>query len=198
MLCCLQIVAANPDWVPLYSLKSRLMGSPQMPPATITFLVFVLEVLVRLRLRDHADKQWCDTTQKKFQDPDVTLKSYGGHKLELIAHIEFSISVGDKQVKSVVLVKKDSPNNLLIGTDVQPKLGFSVVVTSPDSRMPDLLSGEEVVLHQSPQQLSTIREGRVADPPSNEAQDDKETGKRLVIKYVYSRILRSQPVTGSW
>jgi len=35
---------------------------------------------------------------------------------------------GDCEISSIILIQKDAPNDLLIGTDLQPALGFSLIV----------------------------------------------------------------------
>ena len=44
----------------------------------------------------------------------------------------------------VALVRKDAPNDLLIGTDAQPRLGFSLLVRGTDGRATNLFSGRQV------------------------------------------------------
>ena len=120
-------------------------------PAMIISLGFVLKVLVKLRPQNQTDEQWCDAIWKKFQEPDVALSSCGGHRLDFIVQIQLSLSQGDQQIKTIVLMKKDAPNNLFIGTDVQPKLGFALVIKKPNGGAADLLSGEKVTPLQDSQ-----------------------------------------------
>lgn len=47
-------------------------------------------------------------------------------------------------MNTVVLVRKGAPNDLLIGTDVQPKLGLTLVAKNDDGGMTDLFSGQQV------------------------------------------------------
>ena len=47
-------------------------------------------------------------------------------------------------MNSVVLVRKGAPNELLIGTDVQPQLGLSLVAEDSDGGMTDLFSGQRL------------------------------------------------------
>ena len=110
-------------------------------PATIVSLEFTLKVLRQTRPEDQTDAQWIESTR---EDPDVALKNYGGHQLDFTAQIELSPSRGDRHLTSVVLVRKGAPNNLLVGTDVQPKLGLSVVARDENGGMTDLLSGQRM------------------------------------------------------
>ena len=70
-------------------------------PATIISLEFILKVLVKLRPPEQTDEQWWEATWKKFQEPDVALSSYGGHRLDFIAQILLSLSQGDQQIKTI-------------------------------------------------------------------------------------------------
>ena len=63
-----------------------------------------------------------ESTHKMFKDPDITLKNYSGRQFDFNAQIEFTLSRGNWQLTSTVLVRKDAPSDPLVGTDVQPKL----------------------------------------------------------------------------
>ena len=71
-------------------------------PATTVSLKF------RARTKDQTNQQW-----KRFTDPDVTLKSYGGFQLHFMAQIELSLARGNYRAEVTALVKKDAPNDLL-------------------------------------------------------------------------------------
>ena len=113
-------------------------------PATIVSLEFVLSVLRKNQSKNQTNDQWMELTREKFKDPDVVLKNYGGQQLDFIAQIDLSLSRGDRQVNSVVLVRKGVPNELLVGTDVQPQLGLSLVAEDSDGGMIDLFSGQHL------------------------------------------------------
>ena len=86
---------------------------------------------------------------RKFHDPDVNLKNYGGQQIDFMAQIELSLSQGDREITKMVLVRKDAPNDLLMGTDIQPELGFSLVVTDTDGKTRYLLEDGEVASQQN-------------------------------------------------
>ena len=74
--------------------------------------------------------------------------------MDIIAQIKVSLSQGNRHVDTVVLVQKDAPNNLLLGTDIQPHLVFALMMERPDGKKTDLLSGQGEVLYKSPKMLS--------------------------------------------
>ena len=46
-------------------------------------------------------------------------------------------------------MRKDAPNDLLVETDVQPKLGLSVVMKDDDGGMTDLFTDGRIVLSET-------------------------------------------------
>ena len=114
-------------------------------PTTIISLEFALKVLHRNRPKGQTYFEWKKLVREKFKDPDITLKNYGGHQLYFIGQIELTLYQGDRHLTSTLLVKKDAPNNLLVGTDVQPLLGLSVVTKDDDGGMTDLFTGQRTL-----------------------------------------------------
>ena len=96
-----------------------------------------MTVLAKQKKSEVTPAQWREETMRKFSAPDVTLKSYGGKRVDIISQVSLSFSLDDCAVDAVVLVQK-KPHNLLLGTDLQSKLGFALVV----GRKFDLLTGQ--------------------------------------------------------
>jgi hypothetical protein len=65
--------------------------------------------------------------------------------------IGLSLSQGDRSVDVMVLVQKDAPRDLLLGTDTQSHLGFSLLMMKLKGEVVDLLSGR-VELPRLPQE----------------------------------------------
>ena len=91
---------------------------------------------------DQTPTQWKEVVSKMFSPPQVTLNNYGGQQLDILAEIELTLTQGSHQVDSTVLMQKGAPNDLLLGTDLQPWLGFSLWVDGGNGTAMDLLSGE--------------------------------------------------------
>ena len=113
-------------------------------PATIISLEFVLDVFAKNRSPQQTAAQWQVETQKRFSEPNITLSTYGGQRLDILAETHLRLSQGGQTVEAPVLVQKDAPNPLLLGTDLQFRLGFALVMISPQARV-DLLSGSPMV-----------------------------------------------------
>ena len=110
-------------------------------PATIISLEFLMQTLVQEKTTEQTPAEWRDTTMKRFSSPKVTLNSYGGTRLDIMAQILVQLLQGNRKMDAVVLVQKGAPNDVLLGTDVQPQLGFSLLMETSEKRV-DLLVGE--------------------------------------------------------
>ena len=82
--------------------------------------------------------------------------------MDILSQIPLYLSLDNRTVETAVLVQKGAPNDFLLGTDVQPQLGFTFsVVTSagriyllnreslPTTSQPRVDEGEEIPLPQS-------------------------------------------------
>ena len=58
----------------------------------------------------------------------MTLRSYSGDALNVVAQLPIILGQGDQEVSSVILIQKDAPQDLLIGTDLQAALGYMLTV----------------------------------------------------------------------
>lgn len=101
-------------------------------PATIISLDYVMKILASQRDPSIPVKQWKEQILQQFSPPDVALKSYGGHRVDLVSQTVLQLALGGRQTNAIVLVQKGAPNDLLLGTDTQPKLGIALVIQSTD------------------------------------------------------------------
>ena len=85
---------------------------------------------------------------KRFEPLSTVLRSYGGACLDIVAQLPVTLSQGSDQVGAVVLVQKDAPNDLLIGTDIQPLLGFTLIMRKAGAVSTDLLTASEALKRQ--------------------------------------------------
>ena len=107
-------------------------------PATIVSLKFILQVLGDSKDRQQTSEEWRKKTIERFSAPAVALTSCGGERLNIVAQIPVVLSQGERNLDAVVLVQKDAPHSLLLGTDLQAQLGFSLF-SETNGRRVDLL-----------------------------------------------------------
>lgn len=106
-----------------------------------------MDVFAAERGSQQSPEQWRTEELKKLP-PSPPLKNYEGHPLDILSHIHLSLSQGGQAIDTIVLVQKGAPNDLLLGTDVQPKLVFALVMEAGE-RVVDLLTGEECKMEGS-------------------------------------------------
>ena len=111
-------------------------------PATVVSLDFVLDVFVKEKAEHQTPAQWREETSKKFSPPSVSLKAYSGHKLNIISQVCLQLTHGGRTVEAIVLVQEGALHELLVGTDLQSKLGFALVAKD-ETRLTDLLTGAD-------------------------------------------------------
>ena len=153
-------------------------------PATIVSLKFILEVLTGQKSLDQSVQQWKEEVRRKFRTPDVSLKNYGGHHFDILGRIHVNLSRGGRQVRANVFVQKDAPNSLLLGTDVQPYLGFSLIVEGVDGNKEGLLFTER--------QTTPAKTG-VEESPKDAAVESGLSAGESTTTVVKDKLLPNEP-----
>ena len=108
-------------------------------PMTLMSLKQAVQMLALKKGDFNSLQEWKETMMARFQIPTVMLKSYSGDRLNIVAQLPVTLTQGDHKVSSVVLIQKNAPNDLLIGTDLQPALGFRLTVQKSGNKETVLL-----------------------------------------------------------
>ena len=93
-------------------------------PVTI---VSMMQVLAENKPEQQTPEEWKADTRKRLKKPSVTLHSYGGGELPILCEAVCVLSRGSFTVEAVLQVQRDAPVDMLLGTDIQPQLGFALV-----------------------------------------------------------------------
>ena len=110
-------------------------------PVAIVSLEFLLDALAKRRQPEQTPAQWKKEVNQTLQPTQVSLRNYGGGQLSVVRQIEAQLSRASLSVHATIQVQKDAPTKLLIGTDLLPKLGFSLLRSDDDQKV-DLLDDE--------------------------------------------------------
>ena len=111
-------------------------------PVTIMSLSFLLKALTQQRTKEQTPAEWEEAVKLRLSPPTLTLQNYGGDELSIVRQLTAVISRKDHSCEATVLVQKNAPLDLLVGTDLQAQLGFLFLQTETDGTAMDLL-GEE-------------------------------------------------------
>lgn len=102
----------------------------------VTFILLDLAIIVMAKERNKfaSVEEWQQATLKKFKPTAVFLRNYGGGHLDIMAQLLAHISKGEYHTDVTVLVRKDAPNRLLLGTDGQLLLGYVLIKKENEER----------------------------------------------------------------
>ena len=161
-------------------------------PATIASLEFVLEIFFKEGKESQTPLQWREDTEKRFQRPSVLLKAYSGHQLDMMPQVCLKLSHGNQTLEATVLVQDNAPNTLLLGTDLQSKLGFALVADT-GTKLTDLLTGTECQTDLSELEEPHAEGSKTLIPSQQEqfAADEPETadprlGQSELVQIAYN------------
>ena len=132
----------------------------------------------------------------EFSPPSVLLKAYSGHKLNILSQVCLQLTHGSRTMEATVLVQEGALTNLLLGTDLQSRLGFSLVAET-GTTLTDLLTGEVCPesLDAPEKRLQHGEPGTTHDPKkvggAKQYDDDSNTGlRRGVPDHPLSKTIR--------
>ena len=139
---------AGPTLGPAVSVEPKLEGQPVKAledtgsPITIVSVDCMLDVLAKNRRSGQAKEEWREEVEKRFLPPTLSINNYGGGEVNIIGQITVTLSHGDKECETTILVQKGASLSLLLGTDMLPSLGFYVVYGAGPGPMQELLQGK--------------------------------------------------------
>ena len=71
----------------------------------------------------------------------LSLQNYGGGEVNLVREMEVTIRRANFTINATIQVQAGAPVDLLLGTDVQPRLGFIFLASDADGSAEELLQG---------------------------------------------------------
>jgi hypothetical protein len=98
------------------------------------------------RPASQSHEEWEESFKRTIRPPKVTLQSYGETHIFTVGQTEVTLKRGPYSLKTTVQIQKNAPVPLLIGTNLQPMLGFMFLQAHTDGSAVDLLNNEAVTL----------------------------------------------------
>lgn len=117
-------------------------------PASMISLEFLTEAKLSQKPEDQSHEEWKKSFKPTVHAPEVTLQSYGGSRVFTVGQTEVTIS--PYSLKATVQVQRNAPVPLL-GTNLQPMLGFMFLKADKDGSAVDLLNNGSVTVQPSSQ-----------------------------------------------
>ena len=107
-------------------------------PVSIISLDYFLQTASAKRPEDQSPADWGKEVRKRLLPSTMTLRSYGGAELPIVAQVSCKLSKGGFSIEGLLQVQKEAPVDLLLGTDTLSQLGFSLT-QSQDNITKDIL-----------------------------------------------------------
>ena len=107
--------------------------------ATIVSLNCLLDSLAKGSMRDQTPAEWEAAVKRRLKPPEITLRSYGGGGLDLVGQLLATLQSGPYRQTAVDLVQNGAPEDFLLGTDLQPHLGFQLSQKSTEGPAVELV-----------------------------------------------------------
>ena len=95
-------------------------------PVSIVSLDFFLKAAAAKRPKEQSPTDWGREVKKRLAPTAMSLRSYGGADIPLVAQVSCALARGNLCVDAQLQVQQGAPVNLLLGTDTLAKLGFTL------------------------------------------------------------------------
>ena len=93
-------------------------------PVSIVSSKILFQALGKNKDSEQTPDEWAEEVKQRLNPPPVRLKSYSGNTLPILKQIQVQIKRKAKQITACVQVQQDAPVDLLLGMDLQDRLGF--------------------------------------------------------------------------
>ena len=100
---------------------------------------FLLQALAKQKLKEQGPTKWAAAVKSRLEPPSLTFYNYGGDEQKVVRQLMAIISREGHTCTATVLVQKDAPLDLLVGTDLQTQLGFLFLQKKTTGTAVDLL-----------------------------------------------------------
>ena len=95
-------------------------------PVSIVSLDFFLKAAAAKRPKEQSPTDWGREVKKRLAPTAMSLRSYGGADIPLVAQVSCALARGNLRVDAQLQVQQGAPVYLLLGTDTLAKLGFTL------------------------------------------------------------------------
>ena len=126
-------------------------------PVTVISLEFLLKMLAKQRPIEQSVEGWRVKVREQLKEPKISLRSYGGAKLNVICQTTITLVRAEFSTPATVYLQKNAPLKMLLGTDVLGALGIQVAMTTK-GEVQDLLPKSESAPDPNSGELATSTE----------------------------------------
>lgn len=164
-------------------------------PVSIISLDVFLQAASAGRTKDQSPDDWGKEVHKHLPTT-MSLHSYGGNELPVVAQVSCRLSRGSFSVEGVWQVQKGAPVNLLLGTDTLSQLGFSLTEkTDSTTCTRDILHSGATTLQPTSTEIADVK---LIRPAHLRAGHSKLLRVKTSSPMVRGKACVFEPVTQPW
>ena len=177
------------DDVPVRALLDT--GSP-----SIVSLEFFLRAAATRRTQEQTPADWRKAIKQRLHPTTNSLRSYGGSELQIVSQVRCRIAWQDRVIDTVLQVQKAAPVDLLLGTDVLPLLGFTLVQVGPQASE-DLLSCSPLHLETSGNRIPAQEAAALPNrKPTSDLVLPTQTASQGAVRSALVRLIQATKLPG--
>ena len=113
-------------------------------PITLVSIECLIQAMWETKPQDQSEEDWKEEFLAKVKPSKIILKGCGGRRLNMAGQVEVTLRRGEYCISTTVQVYRKSTEPMILGTDIQTKLGFGLVECTQDGRSIEILSGQPV------------------------------------------------------
>ena len=96
-------------------------------PVTILSVDLLFNHWAQHKKAEQTVEEWKQEVKSRLKSPSFTLRNYEGNELNILKEVTVKLERGGYSCTAVVFLQKNPPQDLLIGTDLLPSLGFQFI-----------------------------------------------------------------------
>ena len=112
-------------------------------PVSLISIEFLLQALLPVVFDKETPAKKIEVLRARVQPPSMVVRNFGGHQVNVICQTTVTLSHKGRKHKVTILVQKNVPLELLLGTDTLGKLGFQLLETEANGEVINLLPADE-------------------------------------------------------
>ena len=165
-------------------------------PTSIVSLEFFLRAAATRRTQEQTPADWGKAIQQRLHPTTISLRSYGGSELQIVSQVRCRIAWQERVVDAVLQVQKAAPVDLLLGTDVLPRLGFALVRVGPQASE-DLLSCPPLHLETSGSRIPAQEAAALPNrKPTSDLVLPTQTASQGAVRSASVRLIQATKLPG--
>lgn len=149
-------------------------------PVSIVSLDKFLMACAQARPQGQSPDEWEAEIRSKLHPSTVTLRNYGGGEISIVGEVNATIVHGSHEIEAPLQVQPEASVDLLLGTDLMPSLGFTLMSIESGTVGKDLFRGCQSIKLEPATSSEQEDPTKVVAPPEDTTPPSTPITVRLI------------------